>query len=137
MVSPVLFVLSFSNNYWYGNSLLIQIDRVSYISSRCFEKLDSEPRLVFFFLNSCPTLQGSKFLYMTQICKAFTVGCSLLVHGLESFGSVCSVLCKVVLHLDNKRVLTSNLRKVSDGLLMTSTVCDAENDYWGKNHISL
>ena len=49
MVSPVLFVLSFSNNYWYGNSLLIQIDRVSYISSRCFEKLDSEPRLVFFF----------------------------------------------------------------------------------------
>lgn len=74
---------------------------------------------------------------MTQICKAFTVGCSLLVHGLESFGSVCFVLCKVVLLLDNKRVHTSNLRKVSDGLLMTSTVCDAENDYWGKNHISL
>lgn len=49
VVSPVLFVLSFSNNYWYGNSLLIRIDRVSYICSGCFEKLDSEPRLFFFF----------------------------------------------------------------------------------------
>ena len=111
--SPVLFVLSFSNNYWYGNNILIRIDCVSYICSGCFEKLNSEPRL-FFFSTFCPTLQGSKFLYMTQICKAFTVGCSLLVHGIESFGSVCSVLCKVVLLLDNKRVHTSNLRKVSD-----------------------
>ena len=49
VVSPVLFVLSFSNNYWYGNNLLIRIDRVSYICSGCFEKLDSEPRLFFFF----------------------------------------------------------------------------------------
>lgn len=74
MVSPVLFILLINNNYSYGNSLLIWIDHFSYIHSVSFEKLDSEQRLVFFPF--CPTLQGSKFLYMTQICKVVTVGCS-------------------------------------------------------------
>lgn len=62
---------------------------------------------------------------MTQICKVFTVGCPLVVHGHRIVWKCLSY--DVVLLLNNKRVQTSILRKASDRPLMITTVLAAEN----------
>lgn len=75
VVSSVLFILVINNNYYYGNNLFI------WIGSFCLFNIHSVFWKVGFradlFPPFCPTLQSSKFLYMTQICKVFTVGCFL------------------------------------------------------------
>lgn len=48
---------------------------------------------------------------MTQICKVFTVGCSLLVHGRRILWKCLLCLYEVVLLLNNRRVQTSIFKK--------------------------
>lgn len=69
MVSSVLFILVINNNYCYGNNLFIGIGSFSLFNIHSVLKSWIQSR--DFSPPFCPTLQGSKFLYMTQICKFF------------------------------------------------------------------